>query len=111
MQAMKNKESHAKFQGQNIKLAPTMAFMSTMNPSFAVMSALPDNLQSQMWPVALAQPDAALIAESVLLCSGFQNCKARRSNAILLLHSCGSCNDYAGNHSNAAGLTAAAYVL
>ena len=65
------------FQGQNIKLSPWAAVFGTMNPSFATIKNLPENMQQLLWPVAMMPPDTALIAEVVLLCCGFHNCKVR----------------------------------
>ena len=61
--------------GHVVSLSPQTAIFGTMNPSFPTMRYLPDNIQQLMWPVAMTIPDFALIAEVVLMYSGFADCK------------------------------------
>lgn len=77
LQAQKQAKTFFQFQGKGIKLSPLTAVFGTMNPSFPPIKDMPENLQSMLWPVAMMQPDTALIGEVALLCSGFTNCKVR----------------------------------
>ena len=57
----KGNKSRIEFQGNDVKLAPTVGIFITMNPEYAGRSKLSDNLKAFFRPVTMVIPSLVLI--------------------------------------------------
>ena len=71
IQAGLSKGGRIEFQGNDVKLVPTVGIFVTMNPGYAGRSELPDNLKALFRPVTMIIPDLVLICENMLMSEGF----------------------------------------
>jgi len=75
IQAGLAKGGRIEFQGNDVKLVPTVGIFVTMNPGYAGRSELPDNLKALFRPVTMIVPDLVLICENMLMSEGFTMAK------------------------------------
>jgi dynein heavy chain, axonemal len=75
LNGLSNRLTKIMFDGDEIKLASTVAIFITMNPGYAGRTELPDNLKSMFRPISMIVPDDIIIAENLLYSDGFLNSK------------------------------------
>lgn len=75
LSALSSHQKQFYFEGQTIRLIPTIGLFITMNPGYAGRTELPDNLKSMFRPISMIVPDSIIIAENLLFSDGFQNTK------------------------------------
>lgn len=86
--AIKTKKKVFNFQGEEIKMIPTVGLFITMNPGYAGRTELPENLKALFRPCAMVVPDFELICEIMLIAEGFQEARLLARKFITLYTLC-----------------------
>jgi dynein heavy chain len=82
--AIRAKKKIFNFQGEEIKLNPTVGIYITMNPGYAGRTELPENIKALFRPCAMVVPDYGMICEIMLVSEGFLNAKLLARKFITL---------------------------
>ncbi|XP_073997627.1 dynein beta chain, ciliary-like isoform X3 [Rhodnius prolixus] len=88
LDAIKGKKSMFNFQGEMIRLIPTVGMFITMNPGYAGRAELPENLKALFRPCAMVVPDFDLICENMLIGEAFQEARVLGKKFITLYELC-----------------------
>ena len=86
--AIRDKKKRFLFQGEEIKMIPTVGLFITMNPGYAGRTELPENLKALFRPCAMVVPDFELICEIMLVAEGFLNARLLARKFITLYTLC-----------------------
>ncbi|KAL4513647.1 hypothetical protein Ndes2526A_g04979 [Nannochloris sp. 'desiccata'] len=88
LDALRSRQNHLLFEGNEIKLKNSAMAHITMNPGYIGRAELPESLKALFRPVSMAAPDLSLICEIMLMAEGFQAARALSRKFIALYRLC-----------------------